>query len=319
MPRHKSPVRRGLTDQRDRGRRKKHHKGRPVDGGELRHRTTSENWEAKLQFFEAWLEETYRVNDELTIGPPASINLTQYLQSTPTIDIAPDEKLRQLAIFLEPVCEQMNQPSGWHCLRRIYREALKYDHKWPYLWHSMSLSALGCAKMMDEDDPLREEILNESLQFCREGIAINPDFDSLHCSLGNTLYEFRRTAEALAAYQKAVELNSKHVWAALYKAHCLHDLERWSEAIEAYEAVDISQFDGIKSWRGVLLRDQIASCRLHAGDVDQALEDFQAALHRYEHNPGLLYSPQYLKEAADGILGPQIGSRVARLLKAEGW
>lgn len=58
---------------------------------------------------------------------------------------------------------------------------------------------------------------------------------------------------------------------------------------------------------------------MHAGDHANALKEQNAALHRYEQNPGLLFIGQYLAEAADGVLGDQIGPRVAALLRREGW
>ena len=111
----------------------------------------------------------------------------------------------------------------------------------------------------------------------------------------------------------ALQLDSQNMWAAIYLAHCFHDLERWEEAVAAYEAVDISFFDGIKSWRGVLARDQLAVCRMHAGDLEHALADFEAALHRYETNRGLLFTKQYLEEAANGPLREQLAGRVHAL------
>lgn len=312
MPGLRSAVQRGMNDQRDRGRRKKHHKARHTASDDS-------SWDARLQEFCDWLEANYSSDDRPDVAMAQGLSLKRFLQSSPMLDMAPDEKLRQLAIFLEPECEYLPQPKGWNVLRRIYQEAIKYDGQWPYHYHSMSLSLLSCAGGLKNEDSVRLDLLNESLNVFRNGLTAAGENASLYSTLGRTYYELRQLAESLDAYQSAVELEPDHVWATLYKAHCLHDLKRWSEAVSAYEAVNISLFDGPKSWRGVLLRDQLAICRLHSGDESRAAAEFEAALNRYELNPGLLFSPQYLNEAANGVLGDRIGARVDALLKSEGW
>lgn len=302
-----------MHDQRDRGRRKKHHKPTKLATDALRSVTTPENWEAKLEFFDDWLEQQARDNPRMAAERISSVSLTKFLQSSPDIDMAPDEKLRRLAIHLEPDCEVMEQPKGWKILRRIYRETLKYAPRWPWHYHSMSISLTGCAEMLNDGDPVRVNLYKESVDACGEGIAVDCNISELFSMLGRSFYGLCQLDDAIAAYDRALELDSRNMWAALYRAHCFHDLERWDDAVTAYEAVDISFFDGIKSWRGVLVRDQLAACRMHAGDLDQALADFEAALHRYETNPGLLFSRQYLDEAAKGPFGEQLADRVRAL------
>ena len=243
----------------------------------------------------------------------STMPLTKFLQSTPTIDMSADERLRQLAIFLEADCEAMPQPKGWHILRRIYREALKYDAEWPWLYHSMALSATCCAETSKVDDPLRDEMYEEAVGLCRTGIAIDDGISPLFSMLGRSLYELRELHEAITVYDKAIRLDCRNMWAVLYRAHCYHDLKDWTEAVAAYEAVDLSYFEGPKSWRAVLVRDQLAACKMHAGDLDGALTDFEAALHRYETNPGLLWTKKYLEEAAEGPLREQLSVRVDAL------
>lgn len=251
MPGHGRSVRRGMQDQRDRGRRKKHHKpAKRVD--DLRSATTSKNWEAKLQFFDEWLEEQARDDPLLTADRVSSMSLTRFLQTSPDVDMAADEKLRRLAIHLEPECECMEQPKGWKVLRRIYREALKYDPQWPWHYHSMSISLTGCAETLNDEDPVRTHLFNESVDTCRAGIAVNPEISELFSTLGRSLYGLRQLDDAISAYERSLELDGRNMWAALYRAHSFHDLERWDDAVAAYEMVDLSFFDGIKSWRGVL-------------------------------------------------------------------
>src|SRR5690349_18595899 len=88
-------------------------------------------------------------------------------------------------------------------------------------------------------------------------------------------------------------------WAQLYRAHCLHDLGRWSEAVQAYSKVDPSFFVGSIAWRYGLLREQRAWCHLQAGHKAQALAEFLGIVHRYELQPRLT-KYQLLQERTDG-------------------
>lgn len=58
---------------------------------------------------------------------------------------------------------------------------------------------------------------------------------------------------------------------------------------------------------------------MHAGDLERALLEFEAALHRYETNPGLLFSKQYLDEAAKGPFRDQLADRVRALDASDIW
>ena len=110
MPRRKSQVLRGSQDQRDRSRRKKHHKVRPAPVDALSTGPEVSDWETRLCFFESWLESTFRKDGKLTLENPQSLSLTRFLQTTPGVDIAADEKLRQLAIFLSPTANSCRSP-----------------------------------------------------------------------------------------------------------------------------------------------------------------------------------------------------------------
>ena len=117
----------------------------------------------------------------------------------------------------------MPQPAGWRILARVYREALKYDAKWPYHYHSISLSSLACS-MSANDPEVRDQLLHESLSACDEGITISPDTGFLHSSRGRTLYELGEKEAAIEAFDRAIDLDPKNMWARLYRAHSYHDL-----------------------------------------------------------------------------------------------
>ena len=88
MPRAKSPVRKGMNDQRDRGRRKKHHKTRHGDDSNSQDE------------FVAWLKHEFTdETGQLLVEPSLSFDLKKFLQNSLDVNLSPDEKLRQLAII----------------------------------------------------------------------------------------------------------------------------------------------------------------------------------------------------------------------------
>jgi tetratricopeptide (TPR) repeat protein len=120
---------------------------------------------------------------------------------------------------------------------------------------------------------------------------------------------------ALEWFQKAISVDPGFGWARLYRAHCLHDLGRWSEAADAYSDVDPAFLVGNLAWRYDLLREQRAHCLLQAGDRERALTEFLGILQRYEKEPRLARY-QLLREltaAAEGVFREQLSERLAAL------
>ena len=306
------------SDQRDRGRRKKAPQSRIQN--ELRRAANQHGaWDRILDCYQAWLAKEFPTEDEGLLKSLSSMSLKRYLQTRhpASIDIAPVERLRQLAIHWEGVCSRQPQPKGWKILERIYDEAISYDKSWPVIYHSKSLSLRVCAGMLNSDDVCRKELLQEALRICSRGIEQCPDDSSIYGSRGRVNYELDNPEESIVDSTKAIELDPQNMWAALYRAHAYHDLERWEEAVAAYEFVDKSFFDGPPSWRAVLLKDQLASCLLNSGNRERALELFESALNSYESDPDLLTSTKYLNDAACGELKSEIGDRVKDLFNRE--
>ena len=303
---------RGMHTQRDRGRRKKDHRpGRSKRGAH-------ETGDDQFAIFESWLANEFTNGSETQNKPSQSFGFKEFLQNTANFALAPDEKLRILAIHWEDACVRMDQPKGWNILKRIYRDALKYDPTWGTHYHSMSISARACAFWCGDTEQ-GEIIFKEARSICREGLAVAPEDALLHLSLGRCEYSLHDTKQALVHFEDALELEPKLMWARLYQAHCLHDLERWPDAVTAYEAVDLSFFKGNTQWRADLMRDQLSECYLQSGSREKALAGFLAVLKRYESNAGMLELPQYLTRAAKGELCDELATRTIALLKKEQW
>ena len=210
----------------------------------------------------------------------------------------------------------MEQPKGWNILKRIYDEAISYDSDYEFNYHSLTLSARHCVLFLDNDSEVARKVLREAEQACLLGLQRLPESGLVHHSLGRIVYELGDSERALSSFTTAVELDQKLGWAALFKAHCLHDLKRWEEALVAYRQVDLSFFKGHAYWHGVLVRDQIACCLYKAGDKEEAFSQFEECFAQYEKNPGLLFVARYLEEACE-FFPDKFGKRAIALFERE--
>jgi hypothetical protein len=124
---------------------------------------------------------------------------------------------------------------------------------------------------------------------------------------------------ALAWYERALFVDPSHGWASLYRAHCLHDLERWAEAADTYSAVDPSFLVGPRAGRYEHLLESRAFCRWRAGETGRAQAEFEELLDRWERNPHLANDAwgHYLAEAATGPLRPLLYERTWVLFRRE--
>src|SRR5437868_4464381 len=62
----------------------------------------------------------------------------------------------------------------------------------------------------------------------------------LHAAMGHILFELQRFDEASKSYLKAAQTDPGHKTASYNRGVCLERLERWSEAVEAFQrAIDI--------------------------------------------------------------------------------
>ena len=82
--------------------------------------------------------------DRAALEELESLSLRGFMQQTSHIAMPAGERLRELAILIEPVAAAASQPRGWQLLQRIYTEASQQAPKTPWLGHSQDRSALAC-------------------------------------------------------------------------------------------------------------------------------------------------------------------------------
>jgi len=243
------------------------------------------------------------------------LNLDQYLRDTGDIDLSAEERLRQLAIQLEGTLFFENTTRNWVALNRVYEAAIRLAPRDELLFASQGVSASNMAVLANPDKEAEViATLNETAHSALSRAAdLAPFDDQIAYAQGHALYmdRTRDQADALAHFDRAIRLNPEHAWARLYRAHCLHDLGRWQDAVDAYSTVPMNEFDGPPSWRMHLLVEQRALCRLNAGDRDGALRDFEVILERYEKQPHLAACGDlaYIREAAEHAF-PQLSPRL---------
>ncbi|CAN97661.1 hypothetical protein sce7492 [Sorangium cellulosum So ce56] len=263
----------------------------------------------------AWIDE--RGWEKLGTAELEALDLTAYLRKTAHIDLAPTERLRRLAIALEYQLTLSEQPRGWLALERIYTAGRALDPDDAEIEVSRAVTAELCASCVDDRPEVRRRMIFAGRTAAERAVQLRPNDAGAQVALGMLHYSFQYGSieSALACFEAAAVLDPSSGWARLYRAHCLHDLGRWSEAAQAYFEVDPSFFVGPNAWRYDLLREQRAWCLLQAGERDQALAEFLGIMQRYELQPGLARY-QRLKEltaAAEGPLQTDLSDRLAQL------
>jgi tetratricopeptide (TPR) repeat protein len=176
------------------------------------------------------------------------------------------------------------------------------------------------ARLARPHSDVRERIAAEAIEAGRRATELAPEQADAHYALARVYYARDRNAEALACAEAGVAADAKHGWSALLRADILCDLQRWEEAIRAYNAVPLDYFKGPIAWRIDWLKESRAWCKLHQGDREGALADFLAILSRYEAHPGLAHTvnPTHLVDAAAGPLRQELHGRTLALVQQLG-
>jgi tetratricopeptide (TPR) repeat protein len=289
--------------------------GRPRWRAKTRHRLDrrpSTAGEDAAKELAAWLAQ--RQVARVGLAAIEALDWTAYLRDTSHIELPPGERLRRLAIELEDEAASAPMPRGFLALARLYDAARELGSAEADT--SLAIAAHACAGW--EDTPSVHSIRVKGTQAARRAIAARDDALA-HYVLGLFLYGEHALADALASFDATLARDPMLEWARLYRAHCLHDAERWSEAVAAYDAVNPAAFTGPTVWRYDLLREQRAFCRLMAGDREGALADFERLLALYEKEPHRMQPLTLgdLRRAATRELAPELGDRVVALLASD--
>jgi tetratricopeptide (TPR) repeat protein len=259
-----------------------------------------------------------------------SLDLRAAVRESSDIALDAGERLRLLAVYLEDKAVVTGNTSlaRWQVFSRIYEEATRLAPDDPWIPNSMAVTSLDLFQVADDDDPGRNRLWRIALEAAETACRADDTDADLRYTLGYVLYLARpsRTTEALAEFELALALDDGHAWANLYRAHCLHDLERWDEAAAAYGKVNAAAFAGHRAWRIELLREQQAYCLLRAGRRDDALRAFTAVIERREaaiskgqdslDSAVLIEPPLLLVEAAKGELRAELFDRVEALVES---
>jgi tetratricopeptide (TPR) repeat protein len=275
----------------------------------------------------AWLRE--HMPCDIDVAWLESFDISAYLKQTAALDIQAAERIRRLCIFLEEESYgdlPAKDPRSWQAMQRVYDEARKLDPENAAILVSNAISALHFADCVEDEEKavafyeVAKNLLTQALEL---------DADNPHALYTMGLCEYDRpdgngrAGIALRWFERACRNAPGDAWAQLYRAHCLHDMEEWDTAVAAYEAVDRAAFVGPVAWRAHKLVEQIALCRLHAGDRSGALKEFHEALRFYsaltEQEFDQCPYPIELLEAACGPLRDELSAEVMELAKRHEW
>lgn len=255
----------------------------------------------------------------------ARLDLAAYLRDTAAVAHPAAERLRQLAVWLEPtLVGDPAQPRAWLALDRIYAAAIAADPGDASAHRSRAVSAREAAELLDSRTPADPRARQHGRRMrsvayaaCDTACAAAPAAPEPWTTLGLVRYgdPAAGPTAALAAFDAALARDPLDAWALLYRAHCLHDLARWSEAAAAYAAVPAAALVGARAWRLEHLLEQRAWCWLQAGEPARATAEFAALLGRWERDLGLAREAwgEHVMAAAAGPLAAALTARVDAL------
>ena len=307
MPR--SAILTGRIDARHRAKARHRQDRRPAP--------TADPWEELTRFLDG---EAVRFT---SIEDVERYDLDAYLRSTGAIDLPPGERLRQLAIRLETLTPRTadSPVRAWLALDRVYALAVRLAPTDVDVWTSRGISAVETARGAESDAARR--IADAGTRALHRALEIEPTDAHAAYAMGLLVYHTAdrgKTEEALSWLERALASEPAHATALLYRAHSLHDLARWPEAIAAYDAVPLEALVGPRAWRVDYVLEARAECRLRSGDREGALAEFDALLSRYEREPSRARYElfPYLGPAAKAELAPELGARFEALMRLAG-
>lgn len=212
--------------------------------------------------------------------------LQAFLEQTAGFAVPADERLRELAIWVESIATRTSQPQGWRCLQRVYMHAHRQAPENTWIGHSQARSSLNCvARRLS--DRVRMDILVEGQQAVEQALFVHPRKPQLLSVMGELCVCMGQVEVALSWFERAVHRDANLPHAALERARILREMQRWDDAVNAYDAVPVSQLVGPSAWRAVRLWEQRGWCHLQRGADGLAQADFLRALDHYERDAAL--------------------------------
>jgi protein O-mannosyl-transferase len=114
--------------------------------------------------------------------------------------------------------------------------------------------------------------VDEAVAQYQKALEINPNYVAAHYNLGNALFQKGQLDEALAQYQKAVEINPNDAEAHVNLGNALFQNEQLDEALAQFQkAIEINPNDAETHYN-------LGNALFQKGQLDEAVAQFQKAL-----------------------------------------
>jgi tetratricopeptide (TPR) repeat protein len=163
-------------------------------------------------------------------------------------------------------------------VRGLLEEAVREHEPFGEAWALLANSYLNDVRF----SPTREDDLRRASTAAQRAVALQPDSDWVRFVEGRLQYEQRHMAQALAAFERAAQLNPNNVSALGYRGAALVMLGRPDEALlQIEQAIRLSPRDPqLPAWEmfaGV--------AHLHLGHDAQAVEWLERSVRAYPSSP----------------------------------
>jgi tetratricopeptide (TPR) repeat protein len=187
-------------------------------------------------------------------------------------------------------------------------EAVKYPEADKSVWVDLGnlyskvnnhVRALNIFRILGKKNPTDTSILLDeiielihlkkyrtALKRARTLVNLDPKDAEHHHTLGLCLGCLVQQEEAINAYDVCISIKPDHYHAIFHKAASLFKLERWSEALEAYNRSS-------SVWADDMTESAVCNigiCFFELGRIDEAIRHFEKAIERAHDSPAILYN-----------------------------
>jgi tetratricopeptide (TPR) repeat protein len=218
------------------------------------------------------------------------LDLDAFLAETEWLRMPVVERLRVLAHVIEQRAQSEQPEDQFTALRPLYIRALQDSPHDPWLWHAWGERASALAARTEARSAARW-MWGEAERSLERATRLAPGHPDLLFAYAKALYDDpeRAARMALPWFERVLAFSPGHRSARLFLGHCLQQLERWEEAIAAYEALLQEPGAGASL---ISVQANWANCLQQLGQRDRADAAYSEILRTLDQLP-----PEHCDEA----------------------
>ena len=204
--------------------------------------------------------------DSLPLQELDLLNIDDFIEKTNAINLSVDERLRQLAIFLEWASFETTERK-WRIIQKIYDLATEINPTNHLIFKSKGITA---SELFSEtkDKNLKELLFAQADSAFEHAIRLEPEDAYIYFHWGKLHYAINYEL-AVQKFLQAVELDKTYTEALLYLGYCYFDLNQWQQALYYFEQVNEETIQDF--WERTKRHELIGCCLVEVGNREEGI------------------------------------------------